>query len=86
MQAGLGLVVSAVGELPYSVEHGVSGLVVPPANPRALAEALVQFLADPARATEAGVAGRARVLERFSREAFESAGAAIVSRLDSMAR
>ena len=86
MQAGLGLVASAVGELPYSVEHGVSGLVIPPADPKALADALAQFLADPVRTAEAGKAARARVLERFSRERFIEAGRSIFRRLESMTR
>lgn len=86
MQAGLGVIASAVGELPYSVEQGVSGLVVPPADPRALADALAVFLADPARTTEAGKAARERVLERFSRERFMEAGRSIFRRLEPITR
>jgi glycosyltransferase involved in cell wall biosynthesis len=86
MQAGLGAIVSSVGEMPYTVEHGVSGLVVPPADPRALADALAEFLSDPTRAAAAGAAARERVLERFSRAAFRSAGEAIFRRLETLRR
>jgi glycosyltransferase involved in cell wall biosynthesis len=86
MQAGLGGVVSAVGELPYSVEHGVSGLVVPPGDPKALASALAQFLGDPARTVSTGAAARARVLDRFGAAAFTRAGEVIFSRLEAMVR
>jgi glycosyltransferase involved in cell wall biosynthesis len=86
MQAGLGAIVSAVGQMPYTVEHGVSGLVVPPNDPRALAGALAEFLFDPARTVAAGAAARTRVLERFSRDAFRRAGEAIFSRLETLKR
>ncbi|MEV7287321.1 DUF3492 domain-containing protein [Streptomyces sp. NPDC093252] len=47
---------------------GGTGLVVPPRNPRALAEACVALLRDPARRTRLGEAARARALELFSVE------------------
>ncbi|MET8831231.1 DUF3492 domain-containing protein [Streptomyces sp. NPDC004610] len=47
---------------------GGTGLVVPPRNPRALAEACVALLRDPARRTRLEEAARARALELFSVE------------------
>ncbi|MFE2042957.1 DUF3492 domain-containing protein [Streptomyces sp. NPDC059477] len=47
---------------------GGTGLVVPPRNPRALAEACVALLRDPARRARLGEAARARALELFSVE------------------
>ncbi|MFJ9157376.1 DUF3492 domain-containing protein [Streptomyces griseoviridis] len=47
---------------------GGTGLVVPPRNPRALAEACVALLRDPARRTRLGAAARARALELFTVE------------------
>jgi glycosyltransferase involved in cell wall biosynthesis len=81
MQAGLASIVSAVGELPYSIEHDRSGLVVPPADPAALADALGMLIAEPSRLAAMGAAARARILERFSREAFAANGRAVLARL-----
>ncbi|CAM5478271.1 hypothetical protein STAFG_0773 [Streptomyces afghaniensis 772] len=63
---------------------GGTGLVVPPRNPRALAEACVALLRDPARRARLGAAARARALELFTVEqnieAFHSIYLEIVSR------
>ncbi|MFC4465837.1 DUF3492 domain-containing protein [Streptomyces xiangluensis] len=47
---------------------GGTGLVVPPRNPRALAEACVALLRDPERRALLGAAARARALELFTVE------------------
>ncbi|MFD4548636.1 DUF3492 domain-containing protein [Streptomyces sp. NPDC058466] len=47
---------------------GGTGLVVPPRNPRALAEACVALLRDPERRERLGAASRARALELFTVE------------------
>lgn len=47
---------------------GGTGLVVPPRNPRALADACLSLLRDPARAQRLGAAARARALELFTIE------------------
>ncbi|MEW2633142.1 DUF3492 domain-containing protein [Streptomyces sp. NPDC048389] len=47
---------------------GGTGLVVPPRNPRALADACVALLRDPARRERLGAAARARALELFTVE------------------
>ena len=47
---------------------GGTGLVVPPRNPRALAEACLALLRDPERRERLGAAGRARALELFTVE------------------
>ncbi|QCD58097.1 DUF3492 domain-containing protein [Streptomyces hawaiiensis] len=63
---------------------GGTGLVVPPRNPRALAEACVALLRDPERRARLGAAARARALELFTVEqnieAFHSIYLEIVSR------
>lgn len=59
------VVVTAVGGMVEQVEHGVSGLVVPPRDPAALGRALLELAADPARAAGLGAASRRRVEERF---------------------
>ncbi|WP_051852430.1 glycosyltransferase [Streptomyces aureocirculatus] len=47
---------------------GGTGLVVPPRNPRALAQACVALLRDPGRRARLGAAARARALELFTVE------------------
>jgi hypothetical protein len=47
---------------------GGTGLVVPPRNPRALAESCVALLRDPARRARLGAAARTRALELFTVE------------------
>ncbi|MGW6885274.1 DUF3492 domain-containing protein [Streptomyces goshikiensis] len=47
---------------------GGTGLVVPPRNPRALADACLSLLRDPDRARRLGAAARARALELFTVE------------------
>ncbi|WP_250405415.1 DUF3492 domain-containing protein [Streptomyces cellostaticus] len=63
---------------------GGTGLVVPPRNPRALAEACVALLRDPERRERLGAAARARALELFTVAqnitAFDSIYLEIVSR------
>ncbi|WP_223206385.1 DUF3492 domain-containing protein [Streptomyces xanthii] len=63
---------------------GGTGLVVPPRNPRALAEACVALLRDPERRERLGAAARARALELFTVEqnvaAFRGIYLEIVSR------
>jgi hypothetical protein len=81
MQAGLPSIVSSVGELPYSVLDGVTGLVVPPEDVAALAKALRRTLIAPHILAPMGAAARARVLDRFGAESFAKAGAAIFARL-----
>jgi rhamnosyl/mannosyltransferase len=52
----------------YVTQHGITGLVVPPAAPRSLAHALDLLLANPALARCMGTAGRARVVREYSHQ------------------
>jgi glycosyltransferase involved in cell wall biosynthesis len=65
MDASLPVVASAVGGLPDLIEPGVHGLLVPPKDPPALAEALAELLADPQRARAMGARGRERRRAEF---------------------
>lgn len=59
------VVASDAGGLPEVVEDGVTGLVVPRGDSKALAEAIGTLLADPARRVQMGRAGRERALRLF---------------------
>jgi len=56
----------AVGGIPEWLEDGVTGHSVPPGDARGLGRAIQDLLADTARATRMGAAGRARVTAHFS--------------------
>ena len=64
--AGIPLVASRIGGIPEVVEDGVTGLLVPPEDPAALAAAIEQTLEDPAAAAARARAARKRAEERFS--------------------
>jgi glycosyltransferase involved in cell wall biosynthesis len=63
------VVASAVGGIPEVVTSGVDGLLVPPADPPALAEAVLRLLRDEALRRRMGEAGYATVRDRFSVDA-----------------
>lgn len=60
-----GVVASDVGGLPDTVQHGKTGLLVPPADHAALAVAVTELLADPRRRHEMGRRGRDHCLRQF---------------------
>ena len=66
MAAGLPVVASAVGGLLELVDHGRTGLLVPPSDPSALAAAIASLDADPERASRLGAAAREDVAHRYS--------------------
>jgi len=68
MSLGKPAVVSAVGAIPDHVDHGRTGLVVPPNDPAALADALLRVLGDAALARRLGQGAYERYLERFTPE------------------
>ncbi len=63
---GLPAVASRTGGVPDIVEDGVTGLLVPPGDASALADALRSLLADPERRSRFAAAARARMMERFA--------------------
>ena len=66
MAAGLPVVASAVGGLLDLIDHGRTGLLVPPTDPERLAATLRSLIDDPARAASIGDAARAEVHQRYS--------------------
>ena len=63
------VVASAVGGIPEVITSGVDGLLVPPADPEALAAAVVSLLGSPALRERIGEAGYRTVRDRFSIDA-----------------
>lgn len=63
MAAGLPIIATAIDGNAEAVEDGVNGCLVPPAEPPALAEAVIALLRDPDAARRMGQAGLARVRE-----------------------
>jgi glycosyltransferase involved in cell wall biosynthesis len=66
MCLGLPVVATAAGGIPEAVEDGVTGRLVPPGDPGALAAALAEVLGDEAKRRSMGAAGRRRFEARFS--------------------
>jgi glycosyltransferase involved in cell wall biosynthesis len=75
MAAGLAIVATAVDGNAEAVEDGVNGLLTPPGDPQAMADALLRLLDDPALVRRMGAAGRARVEEFGARKMVEDIAA-----------
>ena len=68
MAMGIAVVATRTGGIPEVVEEGGTGLLVPPRDPVALADAILRLMGDPKRRRQMGQAGRRRVTARFSAE------------------
>lgn len=66
---GVPVVATATSSLPEIVMDGHTGLLAPPRDPAALADAIAAVLGDPALATRLGANAAAHVATRFDREA-----------------
>jgi glycosyltransferase involved in cell wall biosynthesis len=76
MAQGVPAIVSDVGGMPELVDHGGSGLVVPQADARALADAILALESDATRRVEMGRRARERIVSVFpiERTVRETAG------------
>ena len=59
------IVATSVDGTPEVVEDGVTGILVPPADPMALGKALVEIMRNPSEATRMGKLARQHALTRF---------------------
>lgn len=69
MAAGKPVVATAVGGVPYLVDHGKTGFLVPPNDSAQLAQALVTLARDPELRLRMGEAARQEALKRFQTDA-----------------
>jgi glycosyltransferase involved in cell wall biosynthesis len=56
------VIASATGEIPYRVKHMINGLVVPPRDPKALAEAITILIQDRGLGEKLGEIGKSGVI------------------------
>jgi glycosyltransferase involved in cell wall biosynthesis len=77
MAAGVPVVATHVDGLPETVADGVTGRLVAPGDPAALAAAVLEVLD---RGAEMGPAARARAAERFGADAYADRVEAILLR------
>lgn len=69
MAHGVAMAATAVGGVPEILRDGETGLLVPPRNPKSMANAMNTLLADPSRAQCLAVAARQRV-QQFTPEVY----------------
>ena len=66
MASGLPVISTPLAGIPEMVQPALTGLLVPPRNPGALAKAITEFHADPSTARALGACGRKAAAEKFS--------------------
>lgn len=54
------------GGIPEVIDHGVTGWLVEPGAPKALAEAIIGLLCSPEKRLQLGLAGREQIMQRFN--------------------
>jgi SAM-dependent methyltransferase len=65
MACSVPVVAANVGAVDETIEHGVTGLLVPPRDPAVMAQATLRLLNDPELARELGAEGRRRAVGSF---------------------
>ena len=73
MASGLPVIATAVGGNPELVAPGLTGTLIPPADPEQMAQALRALIADPLRLAQEGRAAREAIETRFSMDAMVQA-------------
>jgi glycosyltransferase involved in cell wall biosynthesis len=81
MACGRAIVATHAGGIPEVVDDGVTGLLVPPRDHAAMAQAIVRVLKDDALRARMGAAGFARVNERFTVDQMIEGTAAAYARI-----
>ena len=73
MSAGAAVIASSLGAAPEIVTHDVTGLIVDPRSPDALAQALATLLGDPELRKRLAAAGKLHAREKYAPERFAAA-------------
>ena len=81
MAAGRPTIASRVGGIPEIVREGVNGLLVPPADPPGLADAIEALIGDRGRARRIGEAGQRTVEKNFTADQMAYATGAVYHEL-----
>ena len=68
MAVSLPVIATRVGGIPEVVDNGVSGILVPPNDPRSLADAIIKLCNNPRQRKEMGQVGRMIVEQKFSQK------------------
>jgi glycosyltransferase involved in cell wall biosynthesis len=66
MATGRAVISTTIAGIPELIEHGSTGLLVPPEDSVALADAIRQMLVDPERTRRMGERGRQHIVEQYS--------------------
>jgi len=81
MACGLAVVATSVGAIEEAVQRDRTGLIVPPRDAAALADALGALMSDPARRAAMGAAGREYAMAHFGIDRMLDAMEAVFSRV-----
>jgi predicted NAD-dependent protein-ADP-ribosyltransferase YbiA (DUF1768 family) len=76
MSSGRAIVATEVGGIPMALAHGAAGLLAPPSDPSALADAIITLLTDDERSRAFGLVARQRYDAQFTARAMATAYAA----------
>ena len=75
------VVATEAGGIPEIIEDGVTGTLVPPADPKALAEGIITYLANPEQARQVGLQGQKKIREHFSMDTMVEKNIDVYTRL-----
>ena len=68
MSCGLPVVGTSAGGMPEYIDDGITGIVIPPNDPQALAGAILELVDDPVKRSDYGRAARNKAVAVFKRE------------------
>jgi glycosyltransferase involved in cell wall biosynthesis len=72
MSCGKAVIGSTAGGMPEYLDNGNAGMLIPPGDPRALADAIITLVKDPHLRLQLGEKARKRVVERYDRRVIAS--------------